>query len=86
MSSTELANGYTRPVQPEAFLDPILYELVPAHTALWVNHKLNIIMCSTSSYETAVQIEIFVQIYIKSQDEKRGSWTSAKQVISSDAA
>lgn len=84
LSSSELAKGYTRPINKGVRPKILPEEIVTAHEALIAKRKLTLILRSRSTLDTPVSVGDMVQVFIKRDHEKRGKWTSPKLVLSYD--
>ena len=83
-SANELPKGYTRPIQPGKFPKEIPSEIRSAREKLMAKRKLTLIMRSKATSDAEVQTGDLVQVYIKNQNEKRGSWTAPKPILAFD--
>lgn len=83
-SAHELAKGYTRPVTLDM---PLLLppELRNAQAELSAKRKLNLILSSNSITEPPIRVGDLVQVYIKLQNQKRGSWRTLQPVLTYDS-
>jgi len=79
-----MAKGYTRPVAPGSTPVPVPAEILDAQQKLACKRKLTLIMRSKSVHDYPVSTGDIVQVFIKRQNEKRGSWSSPKPVLSFD--
>jgi len=84
MSAHELAKGYTRPIGITAHPTYLPSELREAHDKLIAKRKLTLILRSKSIIEPEISTGDMVEVFIKKQHEKRGSWTAPKLVLSYD--
>ena len=82
-SAHELAKGYTRPIihaSPRFIPD----ELRIAQHELKAKRKLNLILSSKSITEAPVNIGDLIEVFIKLENQKRGTWSSPLPVLSYD--
>ena len=82
-SSHELSKGYTRPIIHD-FPRNIPPEILKAQEALSAKLKLNLILSSKSTAEPPVHVGDYVQIFVKLQGQKRGSWSDPTPVLAYD--
>lgn len=81
LSANELAKGYTRPINGGAFPSEMPSQIHDAKETLRAKRKLNLILRSKSTQDEHIRAGDLVQIYIKQQHEKRGSWSAPKPVL-----
>ena len=82
-SAHELAKGYTRPIihaSPRFIPD----ELRNAQHELKAKRKLNLILSSKSISEAPVNIGDLIEVFIKLENQKRGTWSNPLPVLSYD--
>ena len=82
MSAFELAKGYSKPIFGKPVAIP--NEVINAYEAIQARRKLSRILNSKSTSEPSVNIGDLVEIYQHGQNNKRGQWSEAKQVIKVD--
>ena len=82
MSAHELAKGYTYPIVIGTSPVPVPDEIVSAQDQLTAKRKLMRIMRSKAVKDEPVAPVDLVEIFIKHDKEKRGSWTSPRPVLS----
>lgn len=82
-SAHELAKGYTRPVTNDypRFLPQ---EIRKAHNEILAKRKLNLILTSKSISNPAVHVGDIVQVFLRLQNQKRGSWSEPQPVLEYD--
>lgn len=83
-SSFELVKGFTRPVLSKSEIRAIPNEIVEAHVNLSAKRKLNRILRSHVHRNEAIKIGDMVQVYVKNDKSKRGSWSSPRILLSID--
>lgn len=82
LSAFEMAKGYSKPLLANQRPLPVDDELQKAHNELIAKRKLTLILRSNVYCTQSFKPGDFVQVYIKSGNEKRGKWTSPRQVLS----
>jgi len=85
MSAHELAKGYTRPIENGNVPRCVPKEVVQAQEDLKAKRKLTLILRSKTSRDDKVKPGTLVQVYIKTDKQKRGTWSGVKPVLSFDA-
>ena len=82
-SSYELAHGYTRPLLSSAptLLPP---DIVKAHKDPIAKRKLNLILRSHAIKENRINTGDLVQVFVKKENVKRGSWSQPRPVLQYD--
>lgn len=84
MSAFEMAKGFSKPLMINQKPIPVDDELRIAHDELIAKRKLTLILRSNATTNESFKIGDLVQIYIKDGKQKRGSWTSPRQILSID--
>lgn len=84
ISAYEAAKGYTRPINSCMPPVPVDHELVEAHSNLVARRKLTRILRSHSLTEHNFRLGDLVEVYQKRGKQKRGKWSSPRQVIAID--
>lgn len=82
ISSFEMAKGLHRPVIGDAEVKSVPHEIVEAHVDIKARRKLNRILRSHSHEYGPFKICDMVQVYVKADNTKRGSWSSARIILS----
>ena len=83
MSAFEIAKGFSRPICNQS-IKPVDNELIEAHDNLCAKRKMNKILRSHSYDRNVIRTGDLVQVYIKNEKQKRGSWSSPRQVLAID--
>lgn len=86
VSATELAKGYTRPIESGVLQRGLPAYIVSAHDTLVAKRKLTKILRSKTTQDEHVSPGDMVEVFIKRENEKRGKWSAAKPVLEFDAA
>lgn len=84
VSSFELAKGFTRPVASNSDIQKIPEDIVQEHCNIVSKRKLNKILRSHTFGTELLKIGDLVQVYIKHDKDKRGSWSWPRLILSND--
>lgn len=76
-----MARGFTNPVLSESNIRPLDPDLLQAHNELVARRKLNLILRSNISTTENLHVGDLVQVYLKSEKEKGGRWSSPRQIL-----
>ncbi len=82
LSAFELAKGFTKPIMNEPIDNLIPDDIIESHEKLQARRKLVLILKSNAIQELPIHIGDLVEVYVKKDHEKRGSWSTPKPVLS----